>query len=153
MAPRITPPPLSPAQWAIVGAGLVTFLASFLPFVNITDPELQAVVGSDGANAWEDGLFPTYTWPALFGLAMAAAVLVDELTEIDVPRRVAGIPLPKLFLVVSAFGVLLMFSFMITAFDFGIGLWLSLPASIALMVGAVLHDYRTGAGAPPAPSA
>ena len=120
---------LTPGEIAIVAGGAVGLIASFLAWVD---------VGGYSANAWDDGFFPTYTWPAIFGLVMAALVLLTSFGNVSLPDRPLGFTWQQLFLVMGAFSVLITFSFLIAGEEVGIGFFLAFLAAIAGLVGAVM---------------
>ena len=121
---------LRPAQVVIVASGIVAFIASFLPWVDVFD---------ETRSAWSDDLvFPTYTWVGIAGAIMAIVVLLEVFTTIRFPNMVGGFTWRQIHLVLSLLAVLLVISFLIAAEDFGFGFWLSLIASIGLLVGAIM---------------
>ena len=120
---------LKPGQIAIVAGGAVGLIASFLAWVDVP---------GGSVNAWDDFLFPTYTWPALFGVVMAALVLLTTFGNVSLPRRVVGFTWDQIYLVLGAFSVLITFSFLIAGEEFGIGYFLGFLAAIAVLAGAVM---------------
>ena len=120
---------LTPGEIAIIAGGAVGLIASFLAWVDVS---------GFSANAWDDGLFPTYTWPALFGLAMAVLTLLTTFGNVSLPDRPLGFTWGQLFLVMGVFSVLITFSFLIAGEEQGIGFYLAFLAAIATLVGAVM---------------
>ena len=120
---------LTPGQIVIVAGGAVALIGSFLAGVDVS---------GFTANAWDDNLFPTYTWPAIFGVAMAAIVLLTTFANVSLPARPLGFTWEQIFLVLGAFAALITFSFLIAGEEFGIGFFLSFLAAIGLLVGAVM---------------
>ena len=120
---------LTPGQIVIVAGGAVALIGSFLAWVDVS---------GFTANAWDDNLFPTYTWPAIFGVAMAAIVLLTTFANVSLPARPLGFTWEQIFLVLGAFAALITFSFLIAGEEFGIGFFLSFLAAIGLLVGAVM---------------
>ena len=130
---------LKPGEIAIVAGGVVGLIASFLAWVD---------VGGFSANAWDDGLFPTYTWPALFGVVMAVLVLLTTFGNVALPDRPLGFTWQQIFLVLGFYSVLITFSFLIAGEEFGIGYFLAFLAAIATLVGAVMV-WREGSSPGP----
>jgi hypothetical protein len=129
---------LTPAQLIIVIAGAVALIASFLDWVDER---------GFSANAWDEGAFPTYTWIAVFGVVMALAVVLPVFANVKLPDNVMGFTWPQLHLALGFFAALLAVSFLITdTADKAIGFWLSLLASIALLVGAVMLQREPATG-------
>ena len=142
---------LSPAQLVIVISGAVALIGSFLDWLDFG--------GSIGANAWDEGLFPTFTWIALFGVIMALAVALPAFANVKLPGDVMGFTWAQVHLALGFFAALLALSFLITdTADKAIGFWLSLLAAIGLLVGAVMLQREPATGtaagrtdAPPPP--
>jgi len=124
---------LSTPEWIIVVGGVVAFVASFLPWIDI-----DTGFGSATRSAWSDFAFPTYTWVGIFGFLMAAVIVVRTFTTVKLPDDVLGFTWTQLHLVLGIFAALIAVSFMIAGDNFGIGFWLSLLAAAALVVGAVM---------------
>ena len=130
---------LTQAEWVIVGGGVVAFLASFLPWVDIDTP-----FGSATRNAWSDDvLFPTYAWVGIFGLVMAAVILLRTFANVRLPSDIVGFTWTQVHLILAVFAAILAVSFLIGGSNFGIGFWLSLLAAAALVVGAVMLRNET----------
>jgi hypothetical protein len=110
----------------IVVAGAVALLGSFLPWIDVS---------GFSESAWGD-FFPLLTWVGLFGAVMAAQILLRVFASVSMPDRVLGFSWPDLHLILAFFTALIAVSWLIVGEDFGIGFWLSLGASVALMVGA-----------------
>jgi hypothetical protein len=125
---------LTPAQWVIVIAGVLAFIGSFLAWFSV-----DTAFGDASANAWDEGFFPTYTWVGIFGLVMAAQILVTTFANVNLPRDVLGFTWGQIHLILGFFAALLVVSYLIGPGDeFGIGFWLSFLAGVALLVGAVM---------------
>ena len=120
---------LTPGEIAIIAGGAVGLISSFLAWVD---------VAGFTANAWDEGLFPTYTWPALFGLVMAVITLLAVFGNVSLPDRPLGFTWGQLLLIMGAVSVLLTFSFLIAGEEQGIGFYLAFLAAIATLVGAVM---------------
>ena len=118
----------------LAGAGVV-LLASFLAFYEVSLGPI-----SDSRNAWGKGLFPLATLIVLFAVAAGVLVLVRVLGA-QVPDRIASFTRAQLVLVCGAFAALQSLAFLVvdhSGADFGIGFWLMLLGSLAVLVGAVL---------------
>lgn len=129
---------LEPDEVVVVAAGLLAFFASFLPWFSYRGLT---------ASAWKEGLFPTYTWVGLAGLALAALTVLPVLTTVRVPAAVVGFTLHQVKLVLAGLALLLAISFLIAGEQHGAGFWLSFLASIGLLVGVLMRKE-----APPAES-
>ena len=131
---------LTPPQLVIVIAGAVALIGSFLNWIEF---------GDAGENAWGDGLFPTYTWIAVFGLIMLLAIVLPVFANVTLPRDVLGFTWPQLHLALGFFATLLAVSFLLVetgGYDKAIGYWLSLLAAIGLLVGAVMLQREPATG-------
>ena len=127
---------LGTAELVIVIAGALALVSSFLDWFD------SDVFGS--ANAWSDRmLFPTFAWVGIFGPIMAIQIALVNFGNVDLPREVLGFTWTQIHLVLALFCVVLTVSFLIGGEDQGIGFWLGLLASIALLVGAVMLRNET----------
>lgn len=124
---------------ALIGTGLLAFLGSFLPWLD---------VAGITANAWSDGFFPTFTWAGLAGLAIALLTALPVFTAVTVPAVIGGFTLRQVRLVLSGLALLLTTSYLIAVEQQGSGLWLSILASIGLFAAAVWHKERPAAAEP-----
>ena len=136
---------LTPAGIVIVAGGVVILIASFLAFYSY---------GSHSASAWSTsfGLFPLATLPALLGLIMAVQVVLTTFADVSLPAKVVGFDWKQIHLLFGIQAALLMVCFLIldnSVLSFGIGFWLMLLASIALVVGAVMLSREPAAATPP----
>ena len=136
----------SPAEIAIMAAGAVILIASFL-----------AVLSDDAADesrsAWAEFLFPLFTIPALLGAAMAAQVALARFTSVALPRDVLGLTWDKVHLVLGVQAAVMMVGLWIgklgvtvmgeSSDDPGrsVGFWLMLLAALVL-AGAAIARYR-----------
>lgn len=124
---------LEPDEVVTVAAGLLAFLASFLPWVDVS---------GFSASAWRDSLFPTYTWVGIVGLALALLVILPLVSTVRIPPVVAGFTIHQVHLLLAGLALLLSVSFLIAGQEHGAGFWLSFLASIALFVTAVIHKNK-----------
>ena len=118
----------------LAGAGVV-LIASFLAFYEVS-------VGpfSDSRNAWGKGLFPLATLIVLFAVAAGVLVLLRVLGT-AIPDRIVSFSRAQLVLVCGGFATLQSLAFLVvdhSGADFGIGFWLMLLGSVAVLVGAIL---------------
>ena len=127
---------LEPDEVVTVAAGLLAFLASFLPWVD---------VAGFAINAWRDGLFPTYTWVGLVGLGLAVLVILPVVSSVRIPSVVGGFTMQQVHLLLAGLALLLTVSFLIAGQEHGAGFWLSFVASIALFVTPVIHKDKPAA--------
>jgi len=119
----------------LAGAGVV-LLASFLAFY-----EVSAGPFSDSRNAWGKGLFPLATLIVLFAVAAGVLVLVRVLGA-EVPDRIVSFSRAQIVLVCGGFAALQSVAFLVVdhaGADFGVGYWLMLLGSLAVLVGAILQ--------------
>jgi DMSO/TMAO reductase YedYZ heme-binding membrane subunit len=127
---------LTTAQIVILACGAVAFIASFLPWVSID----LGRFGDTSFNAWDGDVmyWPTFWWVGIFGLVMALQVGLSAFTSVNLPNRVLGFTWPQIHMVLALFAALLTVSFLIGGDEHGIGFYLSLLASIGLVVGAFM---------------
>jgi hypothetical protein len=122
-------------EWVIMGAGAVMLIASFLDF-------------SYKQSAWGSGHFPIVTLIVLYGVIMAAQIALTKFASVQLPDRVADFTWEQLDLALSIFALLMSLGWLVSGISQkGIGLWLILLASIALVVGAVMLQRERNTGA------
>ena len=160
---------LSPASIVILAAGVVALIASFLTFYKysygsvLSQAQLDALRAggipvpggtSQSYSAWSNSgflLFPLAILPALFGVLMAGQIALTTFADVKLPTRVLGFDWPQIHLLLGGQAALLMVCYLLVdkgSLSYGIGFWLTLLASIALVVGAVMLS-REPAQAPP----
>jgi hypothetical protein len=125
---------LSPGNLTILIAGVVALLGSFLAFYKF---------GSHSNNAWDTGLRFNATLPAIFGAVMAAQVALTAFANVNLPARVLGFTWNQIHILLGFQATVMMICWLIvdkSILSFGIGFFLMLVASIALLVGAVLRS-------------
>src|SRR4051794_15794843 len=123
----------TPAEIVIMAGGGVVLIFSFLAFYS-------APFGDASLNAWDTGLFPVATLTVLF--AVAAAVLVAlGVFGVNVPDKIASFSRTQILLVCGAFATLQSLAYLLVdhlSADLGVGFWLMLLGSIAVLVGAIM---------------
>jgi hypothetical protein len=136
----------TPGEIVIMASGAVALIFSFFDFYDN--------VFGGGVSAWSSSLFPLATYIAIIGVIMAAQVALTKFANVSLPDRVLGFTWPQLHIALGFFTVLIAVGFLIVDLgpDKAIGFWISLIASIGLLVGAILlSKERSGApGTPPA---
>ncbi len=156
------PKTVNPLDWAIVGAGVLAFLFSFIDFYDGADVDSgghSGTVDSGSASAWNDviggGFFSWFAMIfAIAGAVMVALALFRPHVKLPVPARLAGLglfALAALFEIIgifvtpgdSAFGV-------DVSLNHGFGFWVSL---IVIIAGVVLSLMRFQAGGGQLPGA
>ena len=130
---------LTPGNLVIIIAGVVILIASFLDFYEVSDI---------GFSAWDSdaNLLGVATLPALFGLLMAAHVAATAFANVNLPDRVLTLTWDQVHIALGFQATIMMIAFLVRDngfFDFGIGFWLMLLASIALLVGAIMRQRET----------
>ena len=126
---------ITPGEWAIMGAGVVMLIASFLDFAGST-------------SAWGSFFFPVATLGALYGILMGAQIAIVKFAGASLPERVGGFTWEQVHLALGVFALLMSLGWLISGIpQKGIGFWLLFLGSIALVVGAVMlqRERRTGA--------
>ena len=145
---------LSTSDIIILAAGAVMLIGSFLAFYSVGSGKF-----SNDTSAWGSGIFPLGWWPVLFGVLMALHVVLTKFANLKLPERILDFNWNQIHFVLAATSVLLMICFLLQKFpggasvDKGIGFWLLLLGSIALVVGAVMRIQESpstaGPSAPP----
>lgn len=136
------------AEIIILAAGAAALVFSFLDWLDFGF--------AGGANAWDDGFFPTYTLVGIIGAVMAVVVVLEVFANVQLPDRVVGFTWPQVHLALAVYTVLLTLSFLIIekgGADMAIGYFISLLASIGLVVGAYMLGQERPAGVRVAPAA
>lgn len=140
---------LKPSDIVIVVSGAVALIFSFFNWF-------------DGINAWDTDLtFPLGTYIAIIGVIMAGHILLTQLAGVNLPARVLGFTWAQIHLVLGLYAALLAIGWLImgpSGVDKKIGLWLSVLAGLALLVGAIMkwvdesRPAQQPGQAPPPPS-
>jgi hypothetical protein len=135
---------LTPANIVILAAGVVMLIASFLAFYKVS-----FLGHSQSYSAWSTdiGLFGIALLPMLFGVIMAVHVALTAFANVNLPARPLGFTWNQVHLALAVQSLIMMLCFLVrdkSILDFGIGFWLLLLGSIALVVGAVMRE-REGA--------
>jgi hypothetical protein len=116
----------TPGEIAIMVAGAVMLIASFLEFAGDT-------------SSWGSGAFPIATLIPIYGIVMALQVALTKFANVNLPDRVAGFTWEQVHLVLSAFALLMSLGWIVSGIDGkGVGLWLLFVGSIGLVAGAVM---------------
>jgi hypothetical protein len=146
---------LTLGQKVIVVAGVVLFIAGFLPWYHVGGSVTVGGVSVSGLpsinrNGWQS---PGALWSMLailIGLAMAAVVVVRKIgKEGTVPNEVGGVTLPKILLGGSiAALVCLVLKLLNHSGNLSYGFFLGFIAVGALAVGAYL-EYQAETSQPP----
>jgi hypothetical protein len=113
----------------ILIAGLVLFIAGFLPWYSID----LGPFGDVTRNGWES---PGAIWSMLaivIGLAMAVMVVLKDLTDVEIPDNVGGVSWPKIYLGAGvATLLLLIIKFLNESSHMGFGFYVGILAALAL---------------------
>ncbi len=132
----------TPGEIVIMASGAVALIFSFFDFY-------EGPFDS-GFSAWSSSLFPLATYIAIIGVIMAAQVALTKFANVTLPDRVGGFTWPQIHLVLAFFTVLIAVGFLIVDLgDRAVGFWLSLIASIGLLVGAILLTKERAGATPP----
>ncbi len=149
---------LNVGEWTIVAATVLLAVASLLTWYTLPGSVVLDAGIRRTFSAWSRGYAPTTLLPLVFGVAIAVPTVLGRLADLQLPERIGGIRCTQLRLVLAAGATLLAVTEVATQRTYGPvslargpGLWLTLLASCALLVG-VLLDHRR-AGGPSAPTA
>jgi predicted membrane channel-forming protein YqfA (hemolysin III family) len=98
-------------------------------------------ITTDNANVFGDLAFPIITFVWLFAIAAGVLVALATFANVNLPERVLDFTWAQLHLAAAGFCAIVMVFWFITSDqpDKGIGFWLLLLGSIALVVGAVMR--------------
>jgi hypothetical protein len=148
---------LSIGEKIIIVAALVLFIDGFLPWYSVSQSgELfgESFSVSFSANGWEA---PGAIWSILaifLGLAMATAVVLRKLTDVDIPEDVGGMSWPRILLGGGAASlVLVLIKLLNESSNLGIGFYLGIILAAALAAGGFLmfrEETAGGLAGPPA---
>ena len=131
------------AEIVIMAGGAATMVFSFLAFYRLNTP-----IGTVDQNAWDTGLFPIATYPALAGLISAGIVALRRFARVGFSARAGGFTWPQAHQLLGVLAGLIMGGYLITnagGFDRGIGFWGMLAGTAALVVGGfMLTNERSG---------
>lgn len=156
----LDPKTVNPLDWAIVGAGVLAFLFSFISFYSGADVTFQGhTVSVDGgsASAWHDiiggGFFGWFAMVfAVAGAVVVAMELVAPQVKLPMPNRLLGL---ALFAAASLFEIIAIFvtpsyeGFGASAdANHGAGFWISLIVILAGTVLSLMRVQQTGGKLP-----
>jgi hypothetical protein len=142
------PARVSKAEWIGLGAGLIAFIASFLPWFSLS----AGILGSISANAWSLGFLAWF--PVLLMVAAAGVILAQQL-GVTVPAVKPSWPL--ILLGVAALSLILILLRWITmsaetdgleftgvSYGAGFGLYVGLVAALLLGLSQYMVFRATG---------
>lgn len=160
---------LKPSQIVILAAGVIVLVFSFFNFYSIDTGDTEGIreqcesvsredvpeefradydracgVASDGGfNAWSmDFYFPLSTWPAILGVVVAGLTAASAFGGVTLPE-VLGLRPRQLLFGLALPGALMMLGWLIMGTEegasWGIGFWLMLLGSLALVVGTAME--------------
>ena len=107
------------------------------------------------ANVFGDLAFPVATFVWLFGIAAGVHVALVQFANVNLPEKILDFTWSQIHLVLAGFCALVMVFWLVASDwpDKGIGFYLLLLGSIALVVGAVMRLQQTpstaGGSTPP----
>lgn len=126
---------LSIGEKIIVIAGPLLFIDGFLPWYSVDFGALGSVTRS----GWQS---PGAFWSLLailIGLAMAAVVVLKNMTDVDIPEKVGNFTWPKIFLGGGVVALLFVLIKLVNESSFlGFGFYLGIIATGALAVAGFL---------------
>lgn len=124
---------LTPGESVVVVAGAVVLLFSFFPWYR---------AGPFHVGAWGTGLFPIATLVPILGSLMMVQVLADRLAGGSPSRGIGDFTWEQLLLVAAVGAAVVAVCYLIRSREpgatFGLGFYVDLVASVALVVGAVM---------------
>jgi hypothetical protein len=154
---RAVKPRMSTGEWVVVAAAVLLAAASLLTWYTLPTKVLLDAGVKRTFTAWSQGYSPTTLLPLVFALAIAVPTVLGRLADLHLPERIGGIRCTQLRLILAAGALLLAVSEVATRRGYGPvslvrgpGLWLTVLASAALLVGVAL-DHRPAARRDPAP--
>jgi hypothetical protein len=126
---------LSIGEKIIVIAGPLLFIDGFLPWYSVDFGSLGNITRS----GWQS---PGAFWSLLailIGLAMAAVVVLKNMTDVDIPEKVGNFTWPKIFLGGGVVALLFVLIKLVNESSFlGFGFYLGIIATGALAVAGFL---------------
>lgn len=138
---------LSINEKIIAAAGVVLFIASFLPWYSVK-VNLFGVSKSFTASGWED---PNPIWSVLavlLGVAMVAQILVSKFSEVEIPK-IANLSWPEVHRIAGiAIAVLVLIKLLAESSHLGFGFFIAIICASALAYGGFMYAKDE-----PAPSA
>lgn len=133
----------------ILASAVVLVVASFLTWIDFGSPRLpipqQALqqlginIPRGTQNAWDH--FPGFVYPLIAGVIAGVQVVMEKVRP-QMPGHVAGFSWTQIDLLLGIWALLSVIAVAFEDFgygDKGIGLWLTLIAAAALLVGAILR--------------
>jgi hypothetical protein len=132
---------MSVAEKVIITAGVLLFVVGFLPWYSISIGPISWT-----ANGWES---PGAMWSILailIGLAMASAVALRNLTEVEIPDNLGGLSWPKILLGGGvAAVVLLLIKLLNESSNLGFAFYVGIIAAAGLAAAGFLMYREEGA--------
>jgi hypothetical protein len=132
---------LTRGEFTLLAAGVALIVGSFAPFYT---------AGSESLNAWDSfwGLSPISLYPVFAGVASAGVVALRRFANAQLAVRLGPFSWEQVHVLLGLFALLVSGGYFFAShpgLDFGLGFWLTLGGSIALLVGAVmLSRERSG---------
>jgi hypothetical protein len=146
----------APAEWVIVGAGVVVVVASFLPWYRLPVNVVLDASSARTSSAWSRGFAPMTLLPVVFALAVAVPVVLARLADLHLPEQIPGMQRAQLRTVFAIGAALLALAEVATnrmygpvSLARGPGLWLTLLGSLALLAGVLLDRKAATQPEPP----
>jgi hypothetical protein len=135
----------------ILASAVVLLVASFLTWIDFGSPTFGAIppqliqqLGIDiprgTENAWDH--FPGFVYPLIAGVIAGVQVVMEKVRP-EMPSHVGGFSWTQIHLLLGIWALLSVIAVAFEDFgygDKGIGLWLTLVAAAALLVGAILRS-------------
>jgi len=139
---------MTAGEWTVVGATIALAVASLLTWYTLPGNVVLDAGIHRTFNGWSVGFAPTTLLPLVFGVAIAVPTVLQRVADVDIPERIGGISCTQLRLVLAAAALVLSVAEVATQRRYGPaslgrgpGLWLTVVASIALLVGVVLDHH------------
>ncbi len=137
---------VKPSTIALIAGGAVLFISPFLAWFSI-DTGFGNI--SENGISTDGGPGLLGIWCLLIGVVVAAAVAASNFANVSLPDRVVGFTMNQVYLVLGFAAFLITFG-RVFAGDAGIGLWLGVLGSAAIVVGAFLEQNEgAGTSSPP----
>jgi hypothetical protein len=130
------------AEFTVLAAGIALIVGSFAPF--------YTVPGLDSVNAWDSfiSLSPISLYPLFAGVASAGVVALRRFANAQLAIRLGSFTWEQIHVLLGLFALLVSGGYFFAShpgLDFGLGFWLTLGGSVALLAGAVmLSRERSG---------
>lgn len=137
---------VKPSTIALIAGGAVLFISTFFAWFSV---DTGFGTFSENGISTDGGPGLLGVWCLIIGAAVAAGVAATTFANVSLPDRIVGFTREQVYLILGFAAFLITFG-RVFAGDTGIGLWLGVLGSAAIVVGAFMEQNEgAGTSSPP----